>query len=226
MSDTPRPAATINDTDFSLTIEEVAERYANAGHPRTLRTLQRYCASGHLDCRKAATTLGDKYFVTSQSVARHIAQTAELAAIQLVPPGRDASRPGALGRPVVLAQEIERLDAASGDMSVGNSEENGRPAPGVAQRPEFGLGADLLRQPPTGDANVSPLVAQREKEIGRLHDDIAFLRNQISTKDEQIAALLERDKETNFLVRGLQQMLTPLLAGPLSSHRHSESPET
>jgi hypothetical protein len=37
-----------------------------------LRTLQRYCASGHLDCRKAATALGDKYFVTPQSVSRHI----------------------------------------------------------------------------------------------------------------------------------------------------------
>lgn len=34
---------------------------------------------------------------------------------------------------------------------------------------------------------------------------------EIKIKNEQIAALLERDRETNFLIRGLQTMLTPLL---------------
>lgn len=77
--DKPRPVATGGDTDFTLSLEDVSERYERAGHPRTLRTLQRYCVSGHLDAQKAATTLGDKYFVTPQSVARHIAQIEELA---------------------------------------------------------------------------------------------------------------------------------------------------
>ena len=69
--DTSRQDATDNDMDFSLSLEDVAERYERAGHPRTLRSLQRYCASGHLDARKIATTIGDKYLVTPQSVARH-----------------------------------------------------------------------------------------------------------------------------------------------------------
>ena len=34
---------------------------------------------------------------------------------------------------------------------------------------------------------------------------------EIKIKNEQIAALLERDRETNFLIRGLQTILTPLL---------------
>jgi len=69
--DRSRPAATTGDNnDFTLSIEEVSERYARAGHPRTIRTLQRYCVTGHLDARKVATTLGDKYLVTPQSVAR------------------------------------------------------------------------------------------------------------------------------------------------------------
>jgi hypothetical protein len=37
------------------------------------------------------------------------------------------------------------------------------------------------------------------------------LRGQISVKDNTIAALLERDRETNHLIAGLQRMLTPLL---------------
>ena len=43
--DLPRQDATDNDTDFSLSLEEVAERYVRAGHPRTLRSLQRYCVA-------------------------------------------------------------------------------------------------------------------------------------------------------------------------------------
>lgn len=89
--DKPRPVATGGDTDFTLSLEDVSERYERAGHPRTLRTLQRYCASGHLDAQKVATTLGDKYFVTPPSVARHIAQIEELAPLNTVAASRDLS---------------------------------------------------------------------------------------------------------------------------------------
>src|SRR5271167_3243871 len=91
--DLPRQGATDNDTDFSLSLEEVAERYARAGHPRTLRSLQRYCVGGHLDARKIATAIGDKYLVTPQSVACHIAEIAELSQLDAVATRRDLSRP-------------------------------------------------------------------------------------------------------------------------------------
>src|SRR5271166_3816698 len=90
--DLSRQDATDNDTDFSLSLEEVAERYVRAGHPRTLRSLQRYCVGGHLDARKIATTTGDKYLVTPQSVARHIAQIVELSQLDAVATIRDTSR--------------------------------------------------------------------------------------------------------------------------------------
>lgn len=88
--DAPRPVAT--SSDHTLSIEEVSERYAKAGHPRTIRTLQRYAASGHLDAQKIATTLGDKYLVTPQSVARHIAQIEELRPLDTVATDRDQPR--------------------------------------------------------------------------------------------------------------------------------------
>ena len=87
--DLSRQDATDNDTDFSLSLEEVAERYERAGHPRTLRSLQRYCAGGRLDARKIATTMGDKYLVTPQSVARHIAQIVEFSQLDAVATSRD-----------------------------------------------------------------------------------------------------------------------------------------
>ena len=91
--DLSRQDATDNDTVFSLSLEEVAERYARAGHPRTPRTLQRYCAKGHLLARKLDTTMGEKYLVTPQSVARHIAQIVEFSQLDAVATGRDVSRP-------------------------------------------------------------------------------------------------------------------------------------
>ena len=107
--DLSRQDATDNDTDFSLSLEEVAERYERAGHPRTLRSLQRYCASGHLDARKIATTTGDKYLVTPQSVARHIAQIEEFSQLDAVATGRDVSRPVA----TIIAPEERRRCAAN-----------------------------------------------------------------------------------------------------------------
>jgi hypothetical protein len=41
---------------------------------------------------------------------------------------------------------------------------------------------------------------------------------QIGVKDKTIEALLERDRETNHLIAGLQKMLTPLLGRPEDSH--------
>ena len=59
-----------------------------------------------------------------------------------------------------------------------------------------------------------------------LRDQIVFLRDQVGVKDTQIAALLERDKETNYLVRGLQTMLAPLLGRGADSHGAPQASET
>src|SRR5665213_989912 len=92
MNDMPRPAATNDDSDFTLPIEEVAKRYEQARHPRTIRTLQRYCKSGHLDSLKKPTLLGDMYLVTPQSVERHLAQIEEMERTTVVATGRDEPR--------------------------------------------------------------------------------------------------------------------------------------
>ena len=186
--DAPRPAATGRDNDFILSLEEVSERYAQAGHPRTIRTLQRYCASGHLDAQKLATTTGDKYLVTPQSVARHIAQIKELQALGVVATDRDRSRQ--------VATSVEQADKPSDHSDAGAT------------------GDDKGRQATKGESEPSPLVEHLEKEVERLQDDREFLREQIKVKDGQLGALLERDRETNILIRGLQEMLTPLLGAP------------
>jgi hypothetical protein len=174
MDDTPRPVATNPDSEFTLSIEEAVERYAHAGLPRTPRSVQRYCAKGHLDCRRIETPYGEKYLITPASVDKHIAYIEEVNPTT----GRDLSRQDATH----VAPEIR--------------EETPRDIPPPAD--------DLSRQvaAPTTDTSRYVEVLEREN---------IFLREQVVVKDTQIASLLERDKETNFLIRGLQTMLSPLL---------------
>jgi len=183
--DASRPAAASRDMDYTLSIDEVAARYAAAGHARTIRTLQRYCAGGHLDAQKVATTLGDKYLVTAESVARHIAQIEELQALDTVATNRDLPRPVATS----VAQQQSPPSAL----------------------PNSATNTDKQRQPATVPADLSRYVERLEREVEQGRDERVFLREQIDRKDKTIDALIERDRETNFLVRGLQEMLTPLL---------------
>ena len=79
-------------------------------HPRTLRSIQRYCAKGHLDCLRQETPFGEKFLITSESVARHLAQIDELAAASR----RDMPRPVAAD----VAQEAsQNLTPAPGPTS-------------------------------------------------------------------------------------------------------------
>ena len=66
--DLPRQDAARRD-EYTLSIEDVATRYEHAGHPRTIRSIQRYCAKGHLDCLRQETAFGEKYVITPESVA-------------------------------------------------------------------------------------------------------------------------------------------------------------
>jgi len=112
-NDMSRQVATSPD-QYTLTIDEAAVRYEHAGHPRTIRTIQRYCAKGHLDCLRQETSFGDKYMITPESVARHIAQIAELASTT----GHDLSRQAAtnVAAPIVV-EAVPPTPATSPDLS-------------------------------------------------------------------------------------------------------------
>src|SRR5579862_6149363 len=102
-NDTPRPAAASRD-DYSLTIMDVAARYEAGGFPRTIRTLQRYCAKGHLDAIKQETPFGDQFLITPASVARHLAQIAEFAAaVSRDEPGPAEAHVAAQSKPIEIA---------------------------------------------------------------------------------------------------------------------------
>jgi hypothetical protein len=86
-----RPGASLDPTEYTLSIDSAAALYAHAGHPRTIRRVQKYCARGDLDCTKVETTFGEKYMITRSSIDRHIAQIEDgLATSGHVQPRPDA----------------------------------------------------------------------------------------------------------------------------------------
>jgi len=112
-TDQSRLVATSPDNEYSLSIEDAAALYERAGLPRTLRTIQRYCAKGHLDSRRVEIPYGEKYLITPASVAKHIAYIEETRQTMA---GRDEPRPVAAKPPQeILAPEDVRQPTTDRD---------------------------------------------------------------------------------------------------------------
>ncbi len=187
--DTARPSA----TRYTLTLDETARLFAEAGLPRNIRSLQRYCVAGRLDCIKEETVTGLTFFVDPDSVGRAITQLAQLHGLT------DEVRHGAI-EPDMSHRVAPVIEP---------SPQFDQPRASAAERDTGAQEISERQTPPQSD--MSRYVAQVESENAMLKEHVTFLKDQAQVKDTQIAALLERDKETNYLVRGLQQMLAPLL---------------
>ncbi len=134
--DLSRPVATTPDTDFTLSIDEALERYARAGLPRTPRSLQRYCAKGHLDCRRIETEIGEKYLISPASVDKHIAYIEEV-------------------RPVATRRDLSRLVATTDD----TQKQDTQPAK------EFVASDDRQRRAATTEDADARYVARLEDDV-------------------------------------------------------------
>jgi hypothetical protein len=204
IDDMSRLVATSPDNDFTLSIEEAVERYARAGLPRTPRSVQRYCAKGHLEGRLIETGFGEKYLITPASVEKHIAYIEEVNPTT----GRDMSRPVANKFLNGQDHDIFRQEPAT------THDEPRHVATNVAHEEP----GDSERQSATTTPDTPRPVAKgpdlTEKYITRLEGEVEFLREENATMNAQIKELTERSRETNLLIGGLQRMLAPLLGSP------------
>jgi hypothetical protein len=98
MSEQQRLAASTDEHGYLLSVEEAADRYAAAGHARTIRAIQKYCRRGDLESQKVETTYGERYLITPASIDRHIAMIIERSQAT----GREQPPPAA----AVRAEEI------------------------------------------------------------------------------------------------------------------------
>lgn len=108
MDEQSRTFANTDERAFTLTVEEAAELYAQAGFPRTIRAIQKYCARDDLLCIREQTAYGERFRITPASVARHIEQIKQLSQAN----GRDHSRTDANVRTEVVEHEPAKGDEA------------------------------------------------------------------------------------------------------------------
>jgi hypothetical protein len=135
MRDASRLGATMRDTaSYTLSVDDAVELMAAGGFPRSKRAIQRFCQMGHLECSRVATELGEKYFITRESVDRRIEELEQLHVFSAthatgsdnvrhdaVAPLRDESRHDAPDRattdPVAPLRDASRSDAEGEDIA-------------------------------------------------------------------------------------------------------------
>jgi len=155
--DQSRPVATSPDSEFTLTIDDALERYARAGLPRTPRSVQRYCAKGHLDCRRIETQFGEKYLISPSSVDKHIAYIEEV-------------------RPAATSRDLSRL-VATNVASEESREEQQQTHP---------TGTDMSRPVATQFVQqLEKRLEEKDGEITFLRTEVAVKNDQIKDLTER-----------------------------------------
>ncbi len=71
-------AAERDQARYTLSAEETSVIFAEAGVPRSVRTVQRYCKKGHLYCITIDTEISEKYLIDRNSVERRIKELQQL----------------------------------------------------------------------------------------------------------------------------------------------------
>ena len=155
--DLSRPVATSPDSDFTLTIEDALERYAHAGLPRTPRSVQRYCAKGHLDCRRIETQFGEKYLISPSSVDKHIAYIEEV-------------------RPVATSRDVPRQVATT----VASNESHVEERQGAATSPDLSrpVATEYVQQ-------LEKRLDEKDGEITFLRTEVSIKNDQIKDLTER-----------------------------------------
>jgi len=154
--DQSRPVATTPETEFTLTVDEAVERYVRAGHPRTPRSVQRYCEQNDLDCRRAETAFGQKYLITSASIDRHIAYIDEV-------------------RPVATRRDQSRQVATTSEAEV--STESGRHSAPTSR--------DVSRRVAEDNQQFTQRIEEKDDEIRFLRSEISVKNDQIKDLTER-----------------------------------------
>ena len=77
----------------------------------------------------------------------------------------------------------------------------------------------------TSEPDSTAVQIERKEIVSLLKKQLERAEHQLDVKDKQIDALLERDRETNILIQGLQTSLTGVVNALPGGRRERFSPE-
>lgn len=189
-----------------VTLDVVSGLFIAAGLPRSMRTLQRYCMNGTLDCVKEATNTGDTYFVAEPSIARAIVSLRQLHEAKGV--HRHAATEDAMSGHDAPRHEPTSLDDTDGHGPTLSDN--------VAQQ-------SMARLSPT-NADMSGYVAQLEARLGEKDEEIDFLREELIDRRGQIRDMKGIIDGQNQLLETIQSNVAPIfkaLAATVQSNKIS-----
>lgn len=181
-----------------LSVPEAVAYCEAQGLRRNIETVRRWAArslarpeSAEVLAREQDTPNGFRHLIERKSLDRKIAQELAFEASRA---SADASEPVGTG-PDMVAPLEPQCGAEDSLPSGAVLPEPDRAPPGMSEP------VRRLEVTSIGDDFLKGQIAQKDTQIGELND-------QLKRRDEQIMTLLERDRETNLLINGLQQTLS------------------
>ncbi len=182
----------VGDEPALVTLDVVSARFIAAGLPRSMRTLQRYCANGTLESFKEATDTGDTYFVVEQSIDPAITALKQLHEAKGMP--RQAATERAVTVSVGPEPASQMSDDTDGLGPTASDEDTLESSP---------------RQPASGP-DTSRYVAQLEARLEEKDEEIEFLREELIDRRGQIRDMKGIIDGQNQLLETIQTNVAPI----------------
>ena len=182
-----------------LTVAEAVAHCTDRGLSRNMKTVRRWAQRSHarpenaeVFVREQDTPNGFRYVIEKSSLERKIAQ--ELAF--------DAKKSGGDMSGHALT-DLDVSAPAEGESTTEVQEPEGEDR-STPVRTDPDMPVRKLEVASVGDDFLKDQISQKDGQITELNE-------QIKRRDRQIDAMLERDKETNILINGLQEALSQSL---------------
>lgn len=198
---------------YPLSVDEIRSRLFALGISKSKDSIQRYCREGTLDCIKLGMLR--RYYATEVSVEALIETLMnDAAASDSTQLHEGADSFTQLDTPLLaavssvpVAENDDRHEAASSGMQA-DAGASGGTQRDAAERAGAKVDADARRDEDRETARREHTDAVAEPGmVDFLKEQLKVKDEQIRVKDQQIAAMLERDRETNILIRGLQDRI-------------------
>jgi|GEM_PF-2109705 len=214
-----------------LSVKEAVVYCADRGLSRNEKTIRRWAErsmrrpeSPEVRVREQDTGFGFRYMIEKGSLDLKIKQELEFTAERgdAVMAGHAPSDPDTPG---AARHETEPQSGADTSPDMEGQADAGPGAPTPAHGETEPQVDDGARPDVPGQALSEGDMPARKLQVRSVGDDflmkqIEMKDQQLAMKDEQIRALLERDKETNFLITLLHDLVHDVLALPRTEKEH------
>jgi hypothetical protein len=237
MDDIARPSAPQQDIDgrrHTVSLSTVAIEFEAAGVPRSHRHIVRLCKSGALDAGKYPGASGDEWFVAPNSIPKVIG---DLRALDEARARRSALQHDTSNR--VAVETAPKIEQDTARHSVPQHDVSSEHPSGKTSETQLDAARHSTPDRDRGEPEpaMARYVTQLEKRIEEKDDVIGMLRGELAQRNDEIVRRNERERETNILIRGLQNLVLQLQPGrtreadvlqddPMMAEREGATPST